>query len=459
MYVTDTIAAVATPAGPGGIGIVRVSGPKARTIASALVHGSIPVSRWHSHRLYSGCIADETGKQLDQGLAVIMPGPKSYTGEDVLELHCHGSPTVLRLVLASALRCGARLADPGEFTKRAFLNGRLDLAQAEAVIDLVQAPGNAAAAVAAAQLAGCLSEELAQIREDVVQVKALLEAQIDFSEEDFDIDRETVRLPLDAAVRALQKLIASYRAGKLARDGIRVVIAGKPNVGKSSLFNALLNEERAIVTPLAGTTRDTIEEFVDFGGIPVLLSDTAGLRTVEEADPIERLGMERTSAKLTEAGVRLLVLDSADRLEAADEAVLGIPGTQAEVIVLNKCDLTRRVDVGRIEVLRRERPVIEVSAKTGRGLERLRQAVIDVVEGGIPLDLSASTVTNLRHVDALAKAVGALENAHQSVEEGRPPDLVSVDVQDAIEHIGAVTGAVTNEEVLDRIFSRFCIGK
>jgi tRNA modification GTPase len=438
MYVTDTIAAVATPAGPGGVGIVRVS--DARAIATMLVHGATPVSSWLSHRLYQGSITDEAGKELDHGLAVLMLKPGSYTGEDVLELHCHGSPIVLRLVLAAALRGGARLAEPGEFTRRAFLNGRLDLAQAEAVIDLVRAPGNAAAAVAAAQLAGGLSSELARIRDDILQLKALLEAQIDFSEEDFEVDRSALRTPLDTAATALQALIDSYRTGKLAREGLRVVIAGKPNVGKSSLLNALLNEERAIVTPVAGTTRDTIEEFVDFGGIPVLLTDTAGLRPLVEADPIERMGIERTSTKLTEAEVRLLVLDASGRFGEADEAVLDLPEHKAEVIVLNKTDLVRQIDARRVAALRRDRPLVEVSARTRQGLERLRQAVIELVEGGDSLDLSASVLTNLRHVDALSKALAALEKARQSIEEMRPPDLVAVDVQDAIEHIGALTG-------------------
>lgn len=459
MYAADTIAAIATPAGPGGVGIVRVSGPNALRIASRLVHGTTPSNRWTSHRLYRGQITDEAGNAIDHGLAVVMASPRSYTGEDVLELHCHGSPVALRRVLAAALHCGARLAEPGEFTKRAFLNGRLDLAQAEAVIDLVRAPGSMAASVAADQLAGRLSAELARVRESIVQVKSLLEAQIDFAEEDFVVDRDDLLDPLDAAVRHLQTLIASYRAGKLARDGIRVVIAGKPNVGKSSLLNALLHEERAIVTPAAGTTRDTIEELADIDGIPVLLTDTAGLRPLQEADPIERLGMERTSAKLKEAEVRLLVLDASAPLDEADRAILALPEGSAEIIVLNKVDLPRGIEAEQVAAPRRQRPVIEVSAKTGEGLDRLRLGIVEAVDGGALVDVSATVVTNLRHVDALTKAMEALEQGRRSIDEGHPPDVVAVDVQDAIEHIGAVTGVVSTEEVLDRIFSQFCIGK
>lgn len=458
MYVADTIAAVATPAGPGGIGIVRVSGPDARSIAGCLFRGPTPLDHWLSHRLYRGSISDQKGNQLDQGLAVLMAAPASYTGEDVLELHCHGSPVGLRLVLAAVLQCGARLAEPGEFTRRAFLNGRLDLAQAEAVMDLVHAPGSAAATMAAEQLAGRLSAELDQIREHLVQLKALLEAQIDFSEEDFEVAADTVKAPLDAAVARLGTLIASYRHGKVAREGIRVVIAGKPNVGKSSLLNALLNEERAIVTPVAGTTRDTIEERVDIDGIPILLTDTAGLRPAAEADPIERLGMERTSAKLASADLRLLVLDASDRFETADESLLGFSG-RSEIIVLNKIDLPQCIDREHVARVRRERPFVEVSARTGDGLEALRNAVLDLIGAGVRADPTTAVVTNLRHVDALSKAMAALVNARTSLEEVQPADLVAVDVQDAIEHIGTLTGTVTSEEVLDRIFSQFCVGK
>lgn len=459
MYVTDTIAAVATPAGPGGVGIVRVSGPRARAIASTLVNAGIVATEWLSHRLYAGAIVDTGGTRLDYGLAALMVGPRSYTGEDVLELHCHGSPVVLRQVLAATLQCGARLAEPGEFTKRAFLNGRLDLAQAEAVIDLVRAPGNAAAAIAAGQLGGLLSSKLAEIREHVVQLKALLEAQIDFSEEEVAIHRSAMDSPLDAAIGGLRALIASYAAGKLARDGARVVIAGKPNVGKSSLLNAFLNEERAIVTPLAGTTRDTIEEFVDFAGIPVLLTDTAGLRALREADPIERFGIERTSAKLADARVRLLVLDGSQRLDGDDESVLALPTGGADIIVLNKLDLPSQIDDARLAALACGRKTVEVSAKTGQGLDRLRQAVVELVEGEKLHDLSAAVITNLRHLNALSKALAALEVARQSIDDNRPPDLIAVDVQDALEHIGTITGAVTNDEILDRVFSQFCIGK
>ena len=458
MYATDTIAAVATAPGRGGVGIVRISGPHARAIVTELFRAETAPADWTSHRLYYGTIADRGGCAIDEALAVLMLGPRSYTGEDVVELQCHGGPVLLRQILTLVLRCGARLAEPGEFTRRAFLNGRLDLTQAEAVIDIVEARGNAAASLAVAQLGGALSDQLADIRETLVQLKSLLEAQIDFSEEDFEVDATSLHSLVDAGEESMQRLIDSYQRGKLVRDGIRVVIAGKPNVGKSSLLNALLAEERAIVTALPGTTRDTIEETADFGGIPVVLTDTAGLRRLEEADPVEQLGMARTAEKLAEAEVCVLVLDGSRPLDADDQAVLNSHSGNSRIIVLNKIDLPRAITAAQVSALQPETLVLEVSAKTREGLDRIRAAVVSMIEAGRPQE-HVSVISNLRHRDALAKAVESLRLARQSLAEARPPDVVAVDVQDAIDHVGAITGVVTSEEVLDRIFSQFCIGK
>lgn len=457
MYATDTIAAVATAPGRGGVGIVRISGPQAPAIVTELFRADTAPADWTSHRLYHGTIIDR-GVTVDEALAVLMLGPRSYTGEDVAELQCHGGPVLLRQVLTLVLRRGARLAEPGEFTRRAFLNGRLDLAQAEAVMDIVEARGNAAASLAVAQLGGALSDQLADIRENLVQLKSLLEAQIDFSEEDFEVDATSLHSLVDAAERSMEGLIDSYQRGKLVRDGIRVVIAGKPNVGKSSLLNALLAEDRAIVTALPGTTRDSIEETADFGGIPVVLTDTAGLRRSEEADPVEQLGMARTAEKLAEAEVCVLVVDGSRWLDADDQAVLNSNSGIAAIIVLNKIDLPRVITPEQVSALRPENPVLEVSAKTREGLERLREAVVAMIEGGRPRE-QAQVISNLRHRDALAKALDSLRLVRQSLAEARPPDVVAVDVQDAIDHVGTITGVVTSEEILDRIFSQFCIGK
>lgn len=459
MYLSDTIAAIATPAGTGGIGIVRISGPTARGIGSRLFRAHRDVREWKSHRLYRGSIVSASDRPLDDAMAVLMVAPHSYTGEDVLELHCHGSPVVLRGVLAEALSRGARLAEPGEFTKRAFLNGRLDLTQAEAVLDLINARGDAAAGLALQQMSGSLSHSVAEIRERLIRLKALLEAQIDFSEEDFEVDMGELA---DLALRseaALGALVSSFRAGRIAREGLRVVIAGKPNVGKSSLLNALLREERAIVSPVPGTTRDTIEETASFEGIPVVLTDTAGLRPAEEADLVERFGIERTAARLANAQIGLLVVDAASALDDDDRAVLRLQPAGPQLIVVNKTDLPAVLDRTEIEALRGGRRLVSISARTGAGLETLRRTVVDLAEAGLPPDPTTPVVTRLRHRDVMAKAAAALRLARASIAERQPPDVVAVDVQEAIDRIGEITGVVTSEDILDRIFSDFCIGK
>ena len=458
MYAADTIAAIATPPGHGGIGVIRVSGPLVARIAAAMVRCARPHEAWESHRLYYGRIVDADGRLVEKGLAVVMRAPRSFTGEDVLELHCHGSPVGLRRVLACTLRNGARLAEPGEFTKRAFLNGRIDLTQAEAVMDMVRARTSTGAALAAEQLSGRLSDLVSQLRGQVIGLKALLEAQIDFSEEDFDVTTSELLTTLRECMSPIEKLIDSYQYGKIMRDGVRIVIIGKPNVGKSSLLNALLGEERAIVTPIAGTTRDAIDEPVDFDGVPVVLSDTAGLRNAEDAEAVERVGMQRTTDRIAHAQLLLTVLDASQPLDAGDDAVLRAHADAAQVIVLNKIDLpcvTAEADVHRIC---NSHPVVPVSALHHVGLGDLRRVLLEKITGGAATP-DTPVLTNLRHVDALMKARASLGLARESIVSRCPPDLVAVDVQDAIDHISTVTGMITSEDVLDRIFSEFCIGK
>ena len=458
MYTDDTIAAIATRPGHGGVGIIRVSGPLASHVAAALFVRSHEPEGWESHHLYHGHIVDTCGAPLDEGLAVLMRAPRSFTGEDVLELHCHGSPVGLRRVLARVLSNGARLAEPGEFTKRAFLNGRIDLAQAEAVIDLVRARTTAGASLAAEQLSGRLSEYVSDLRGRVIRLKALLEAQIDFSEEDFDVSIADLLATIDACLVPLENLLATYQHGKIMRDGVHVAIIGKPNVGKSSLLNAILGEERAIVTPIAGTTRDAIDEAVDFDGVPVVLSDTAGLRDAEEADTVERVGMQRTASRIAGAQLLLTVLDASQPLDGRDESVLHTHAGTAQVIVLNKTDLPQVTAEAEVRRVANGHPIVSVSAKQHTGLDDLRRVVLAHVAGGGAVP-NAPVLTNLRHVDALTKARNSLWLARESIVTQRPPDLVAVDVQDAIDHIGTVTGVITSEDVLDRVFSEFCVGK
>jgi tRNA modification GTPase len=459
MYAGDTIAAVATPPGPGGIGIIRVSGPLSASIAVRVFAPSGVAANWESHHLYHGRVTAAAGHVLDEGLAVLMRGPRSYTGEDVLELHCHGSSVLLRRVLAEVLGCGARLAEPGEFTRRAFLNGRLDLTQAEAVLDLVRARTTAGAALATQQLGGRLSAHLAGLRTQLLGLKALLEVQIDFSEEDVDVPASQLLCTIDTCLVTIQDLVNTFERGAILRDGLRVAIIGKPNVGKSSLLNALLGEDRAIVTAVAGTTRDTIEETADFDGVPVVLSDTAGLRAAAGADALERLGIERTTAKIAQAQLLLKVLDAAAPLEEEDLAVLNAGPGIPHVVVLNKIDLPQMISDQDVVRLAAGGPILDVSATERQGLPALRQAVIGQFFNGDGPAADAPVLTSVRHRDALQKALRSLALARESITDGRPADLVAVDVQDAIDHIGAITGQATSEDVLDRIFSEFCIGK
>ncbi len=454
MYESDTIAAIATPAGSGGVGIVRVSGAAASDVATAVFRGAKTTATWHSHQLYAGHLVDTHAARLDAGLAVLMRGPNSYTGEDVLELHCHGSPLVLRAVLAVVLQAGARAARPGEFTKRAFLNGRIDLAQAEAVADLIGARSPAAAAAALTQLDGKLSTTLNELRSGIIASKALLEVQIDFSDEDVHIDPRQIAEQVAQSCQRLDGLIVTYERGRVLREGLRVALIGKPNVGKSSLMNALLGVDRAIVTAVAGTTRDTIEESLAFDGIPIVLIDTAGLRR-DSNDTIEQIGMRRTQAALAQADVVVVVLDGSQSLDAADQAVLTATLDSRRVVALNKTDLGVCADATTQIV---DLPSVAISATRGTGLDQLRRAVVAQVRAD---DRSADDllITNARHAAALVAARRSLDLVLQSLRDGQPPDVVAVDVQDAIDHVGEITGLVSNEEVLDHIFSQFCIGK
>lgn len=458
MYVADTIAAIATPAGVGAVGILRISGPMSLAIAARVTRSHQPLSSWQPRRLYRCTMLSVDAAVIDHGLAAMMRAPHSYSGEDLIELHCHGSPVVLRHLLAHVLSCGARLADPGEFTKRAFLNGRLDLAQAEAVADLIQARTPAAATLAVKQLDGQLTAALGRVRDDLIRVKALLEAQIDFSEEDVRVTIAELAAPLDSAYKAITRLVDSYKKGLVLRIGARVVIVGKPNVGKSSLLNALLGSERAIVTNVPGTTRDTIDESLDFDGVPVVLTDTAGLRASDQVEIVERIGIQRTQAALQEAALRLVVLDNSSRFEPADQALLDSVDTLPYLLVVNKADLPQSLSAADVDAASGAHRAVYVSAKTLQGLSALRQAAKEMLLRGSDLD-DGGFVSHPRHHAALLLAQQSLRLARQAVMDGSPADITAVDLQDALDHVGSITGSVTSEDVLDRIFAEFCIGK
>jgi tRNA modification GTPase len=450
MYADDTIAAIATARGPGGIGIVRVSGPLVERIADTVIaRGSAP--GWESHRMYPGRLLRHDGVTIDRVLAVLMRAPRTYTGEDVLELHCHGSPAVLDRALEAVLQAGARPAVAGEFTKRAFLNGKIDLVQAEAIADLVSARSEDTVRMAAAHLLGGLSRRLEDLRRQLIDVKAKLELQIDFSDEEVEVDEAETLQALESVTGEVRSLLGTYRHGRLVREGIRVAIVGRPNVGKSSLLNALLGDDRAIVTPIPGTTRDVIEETAEFEGIAVVLSDTAGLREVP--DEVERMGVERAKRVAQAADVRLLVIDRSLPADVPAQ-MFGVDHT---IAVLNKIDLPSVWHESDVSELRAHCQVVEVSATKGLGLDALREAVL-AIAGGQPVE-GLPTLSRARQRDALAKAHECLKAAVESLEQKTPVDLVAVDVQAALDHIGSVTGIVTSEEVLDLIFAEFCIGK
>ena len=452
---SDTIAAIATPAGSGGIGVVRVSGPEALWIARRVTRRTRDPRPRYAHLVK---IFDSNDELIDQALLLFMPGPRSYTGEDVAELSCHGGPLALRRVLDSLLAAGARPAGPGEFTLRAFLNGRLDLAQAEAVADLVAAPTPAALAVAANQLAGRLSDAVREMRSACLDLLAQMEAEVDFDEDEVPaMDRAVLASTLDSLHERLEEALASAGRGIMQRHGLRVALVGSPNVGKSSLMNALLRTDRAIVTEIPGTTRDVLEESFDLDGVPIVLNDTAGLR--ETRDPVETLGVERSSRALEAADAAVLVLDASRPLLSNDEAAAQRVRRVAKptIVALNKRDLPHAVRVDDVRDLAPGAPVVHTSA-IREDVNELRQALRYVI-GLAGSSGSLALVASVRHQEALTRARDELSSARRAVADDEPSDLVSIGVRGAVNALGEITGESATEDLLDVIFSKFCIGK
>ncbi len=457
----DTIAAIATPSGLGGIGLIRVSGPAAEPIGRRLFRPSRRLVVFVSHHLIRGeIVSPRTGAVLDDVLVAFMKGPHTYTGEDTLEISCHGGPLILRTVLEEILAAGARPAQRGEFTKRAFLNERLDLSQAEAVLDLITAQTQRGMAAAAGRLKGDLSDRIGDFRSAVIDLLAVVEASIDFSAEDGveSLPGDTLQA-FQPLIDAITALAATYRRGRIIREGVRVVIAGRPNVGKSSLLNRLLGEKRAIVTPIPGTTRDFIEETVDIGGVAVRLTDTAGIRQPENA--IEQEGIALVWERLAAADAVLLLLDGSATLTAEDRELLaGQEGTPL-LAVVNKADLPQRLDVGEIAGLLPEaaRPPIRISAKYGAGIEELTAAIRDTLLAAPAEEEPEAMIAHLRHKAALERAAAGLTRARDSLRDRRAPELAALELREALEALGEITGGNAPEEVVERIFTRFCVGK
>ena len=439
----DTIAAVATPAGRGGIGIVRVSGPKAPEIASTVL-GKLPDPR----RATRCPFRDARGESIDEGIALYYPAPHSYTGEPVLELQGHGGPVVMQALLAACLDAGARLAEPGEFTRRAFLDGRLDLAQAEAVADLIDAASREAARSALRSLTGEFSAAIESLVAQLVELRALTEAMLDFPAEEVDaLHREDAALRLARARAALEEVLAKSRQGSLLRAGIRVVLAGRPNVGKSSLLNRLAGEERAIVTPIPGTTRDALREPIQIEGVPLVIVDTAGLR--ESRDEVERLGVERTRREVEGADLVLVVLEAGSSPGAEERALIAsMPEAVAHLLVNNKVDLIATSKPGKHD------GAIWVSAKTGAGLDALRRALLEAA--GWSSSGESAFLARERHLRALARARTHLAAA---AGERLAWELFAEELRLAQVALGEITGEFTADDLLGEIFARFCIGK
>lgn len=469
----DTICAIATPAGEGGVGIVRLSGPQALVVASRVVRlrSRRPLSSMSSHTLHlADLVIPASNKQsdtrldfdqpppaslLDEALVVFMKAPRSFTAEDVVEIQSHGGMLVLGILCKICVESGARMAEPGEFTKRAFLNGRLDLSRAEAVLDTIKATSYAGLNVAQRHLRGDLAREVEQARTSLLTVLAHVEAGIDFVDEDISfLQRDELVRIVSETCTVVQKLAATAQQGRILREGARVVILGRPNVGKSSLLNRLLREERAIVTAIPGTTRDVIEESIELDGVTVRLVDTAGVRKTD--DIVEQEGIKRTRLAQDEADLLLVVVDGSAPLTSDDRDLLRAVKGRKHVVVLNKVDLADEVET---DPALADLASYRISAKTGFGIEVVKSALrAQLVSGGFEAAESV-TVTNVRHNDALRRAGESLGQALESVQCGMAGELISIDVRAAADALGEITGAITTDEILGRIFSEFCIGK
>jgi len=446
----DTIAAVSTPPGRGGIGILRISGGDARAIVACVLRFPDEPPAWKPWSATLATLMDAGGHTVDQVVVTYFAAPRSYTAEDVIEIACHGSPVVLRWALERLCQAGARLAEPGEFTLRAYINGRIDLPQAEAIRDLIDATTLYQARVAAQQAEGSVSRRLKPVKEQLLELIALLEAGIDFAEDDISVapPEEILRRlgPIEAAVTALA---ASFAYGKLVHEGFTLAIVGRPNVGKSSLFNRLLEHDRAIVTEIPGTTRDVVSETASLGGIPIRFLDTAGIRRGE--DVVESLGIERSYQAMADADLTLVVVDGSQNLTGADETLIQRARSSGKALVaLNKSDLPQLATVA---------DALPVSALTGSGIDELRQTIVNAVVPEGRLEQDGGFITSLRHEQLLMESGEALAQARTATTLGIPHEMLLLDLHAALRPIDAITGATTADDILNRIFSTFCIGK
>jgi tRNA modification GTPase len=456
----ETIAAISTPFGESGIGIVRLSGTSAESIAKKIFRSKSDQVFFISHHFHYGEIIDsQSGNPVDEVLIVLMKSPKTYTREDIVEIHCHGGYFILQKVLEIVLREGARMALPGEFTKRAFLNGRIDLTQAEAVIDLIKAKTQTSLEIANQQLKGSLYKEMTELRLQLIERLALIEAHIDFPEEEIEpiVFREVEKY-LERMIQQTEEWIGSYEEGKIFREGISCAIVGKTNVGKSSLLNVLLKEERAIVTPFPGTTRDVIEEVLNIYGIPVRLMDTAGLR--KPADFIEHEGVKRAKERVADSDFVLLMLDGSRALDDDDKEIFEEIKGKKRVVIINKNDLPLRISLEDVRSRFVNDPIVSTSALENKGIEDLKKTIYaSLVHRNVRSSPEHLIVANIRHKTALTQVRDNLLGAMKGLEEGTSLEFIALEIRSALDALGEMVGETTTDEVLNRIFEQFCIGK
>ncbi len=456
---TETIAAISTPIGEGGIAVIRVSGSEAVQIVDKVFKGRVSLSEVESHTVHYGHIVHPTtGERIDEVLVTVMLKPRTFTREDVVEVSCHGGVIPVQSTLEAILLAGARIAEPGEFTKRAFLNGRIDLSQAEAVIDMIRSKTDKAAKVAMSQVEGRLSKLIQKLRQSILESLAHLAVNVDYPE--YDAEEMTAELILERSkeiIQEIDQLLSTARQGKILREGISTVIVGRPNVGKSSLLNALAQENRAIVTDIPGTTRDVIEEYVNIRGVPLRLIDTAGIR--ETDDVVEKIGVERSRHELEQADLVLMVLNYNEPLTEDDKKLLDLVSNQTAIVIVNKTDLSQELSLDEVRQRIGDLPLITMSLKEEKGIEELEQAIASLFFSGHVETDEITYVSNVRHIHLLQQARQSVQEVINGIEAGIPLDIVEIDLKNAWQYLGEIIGDAVSEDLIDQIFSQFCLGK
>lgn len=460
MIQQDTIAALVTAVGESSVGIIRISGPDAVSIADSIYLGKNSLQTAESHTIHYGYVYDrKQNKKIDEALFLLMRGPRSFTGEDVVEVQCHGGMVVLKQVLRLLLLSGARMAEQGEYSKRAFLNGRLDLAQAESIMDIVQAKTERSVDLALSQLQGSLSGMVKTLRADLLELIAFIQADIDYPDDDIErLTGEQFAQRVEGLKQQIESVLQNAQKGKMIRDGLRVVIAGKPNVGKSSLLNAMLGQERAIVTDIPGTTRDVIEEYINLNGIPLKMVDTAGIRETDNL--VEQIGVDRAQQFMRNADLVLYVIDAVNGMTEEDLQMIGQIQGQPVIYLINKRDM------GISEEVRKQltekignAPLLEISAREKLGLEQIEQTIMDMFFAGSLEVSNHILVTNVRHIQILEESLRHMDGFLTGLQMGLSVDFLVIDLQNAWEKLGKITGETVEEDLLDQIFSKFCLGK